>query len=829
MRIGKVITTWQAASGMLLLAAALSACTGSTGAQGPAGSAGATGPVGPTGPTGPIAALEISTASSITATITSVTVPTAAPVQPVVTFQLTDQIGEPLKGLTAGEIYLTVAKLVPPGTQLKAVPPQTSAPSPLPSYQWQSYIYTSASPAPTSAGTTTDPVVGTAAQPQATVEAGTAGKFVDNGDGTYRYTFSKDISSDPAVTYTSSLTHRVGFEIRGVTNASGSTIAANSPVYTFQPSSGATSGITQYDLVDDTTCKNCHQVLAWHGGARTEIQYCVMCHNPSSIDPSSGNTLDFKVMFHKIHMGENLPTVSGKSLTGAAVTPLANYYIFGYENSINDYSTVAYPQSDASGNNTTVSGTGQRFCVTCHNASDANTPQTGDYATAPSAEACGSCHDDINFATGVGHNNQVANDTQCVTCHGPSSTITTPTGVQVAVVPAHQTPVDTAIATFEYNILSVTNTAPGQLPLATIKVTDPTNNNAAYDITNPTGPFQQASSALNLDIAWNTIDINNIGSQSTGTANQPVTINFKAGGPGLVKNPDGSFTLQATTPIPATGTTGSGIASLEGRAVVTLPNISGSGTTATTLGVQGVSLGFAITDPTPVARTAIVDINKCNVCHRVLTLHGENRTGDINLCASCHNPNATDISQHTSTSPASPCYSGNAATSDNPIDFKRLIHEIHASGDPYSWGATGGVTICSFGGKATTFQVLYPGDANGSLANCQACHNAGTYYPVDPTVIQGTTIHSNNITTLADDVAISPNASACSGCHNDSTAQQHMIQNGALFNAGKTATGVLTAAPGSTTPPATTETCSVCHGSGAIADVAVVHNLASFQ
>ena len=425
----------------------------------------------------------------------------------MVKFQLVNESGEPLSGLTAGEIYFAIAKLVPPGTQLAAVPPQTAAPAPLVSSQWQNYIYTTATPAPTSAGTPTDPVVGTKPQPQGTIEAGTAGTFVDNGDGTYQYTFAKNLSADPAVPYVPTLTHRVGFEIRGVTNAAGTTIAANSPVYTFQPSSGATTGITQYDIVEDQTCKNCHQVLAWHGGARTEVKYCVMCHNPSSLDPSSGNTLDFKVMFHKIHMGEDLPSVTG---TG---TTQSNYYIFGYGNAISDYSTVAYPQADASNNNTAVSGTGQRFCATCHNTSDALTPQAGNFSTAPSAAACGSCHDNVNFTTGQGHSaaNIVANDTQCSTCHGPTSTID---NGALQVVAAHHTPVDAAIAKFQFTVVSITNTAPGQIPVATIKVTDPTNNNAPYDITSTTGPFQAASSALNLDIAWNTIDFNNVGSGS---------------------------------------------------------------------------------------------------------------------------------------------------------------------------------------------------------------------------------------------------------------------------------------------------------------------------
>lgn len=776
--------------GVLAVTAVLAACSGSTGAQGPAGAAGSTGAQGPPGPTGPVTAINVSTATQITATITGVTFPAApAAVHPVVKFLLLNQVGEPLSGLTASELGFAVAKLVPPETQLAAVPPQTTAPAPVPSSQWQSYIYVTASPAVITAPAL--PVVGTTSQPQATVEAGSAGTFVDNGDGTYQYTFAKDISKDPAVSYDPTLTHRIAFEIRGLA-------PANSPVYTVQPSTGATTNIASNDIVDDKTCTACHGQLAFHGGARTEVHYCVMCHNPSSVDPSSGNTLDFKVMFHKIHMGADLPSV----VAGG------HYYIFGFRNAISDYTTVAYPQTDASNNNAAVSGTGQRFCTTCHNVNDTQAPQAGNFSTIPSAEACGACHDNVNFTTGQGHSaaNLAVSDSDCVTCHGPSSNIN---NGALQVVAAHTSPVDTAAAKFIYTVVNALNTAPGQTPVVTIKVTDPTNANAAYNIQQAGGPFQLTGSALHVDFAWNTVDFNNIGTNSaatatSGTPNQPVSINFLAG---ATNNGDGTFTATAAIPVPLTAI-GTGEMLMEGRAVVPLANISGSGTTNVELGVPGANLLFPITDTTPQARRQIVDIAKCDTCHRVLTEHGQNRTQDIELCSSCHNPNATDIGLRTAASGV--CAPG---TPDNSIDFKYFIHEIHASG-----ANSNPITICAFGSNPTTFNVGYPGVLN----NCLACHNTGTYYPVDPAVVQGTTVHAGaDRTTLTDDVVISPNTAVCSSCHIDTASKQHMVQNGGNFTASKTASGALVSA--------SFETCSVCHGSGAVEDVAVVHSLASFK
>ncbi len=790
--VGWCNARWRAGSllGIALVATLLAACSGSTGAQGPAGANGSTGPQGPSGPTGPVTAINVSTAQQITATISSVTVaaPPAA-VKPIVKFVLVNELGEPLSGLQASQLGFAVAKLVPPGTQLAPVPPQTIAPAPQNSSQWQSYIYIAANPAVVTSPLL--PVVGTTPQPQATVEAGTAGALIDNGDGTYQYTFAKDISKDAAVPYDATLTHRVALEIRGLA-------AANSPVYTFQPSSGATTSIASNDIVDDQTCKSCHSQLAFHGGARTAVQYCVMCHNPSSADPSSGNSLDFKVMFHKIHMGADLPSV----------TAGGHYYIFGYGNSISDYTSVAYPQSDASGNNAAVSGSGQRFCATCHNESDPLAPQAGNFKSVISSQACGACHDNINFTTGQGHSaaNLAVSDSDCVTCHGPASTIS---NGSLQVVAAHQTPVDSAAAKFLYTILSATNTAPGQTPVVTIKVTDPTNGNAPYNIQQAGGPFQSTNSSLRVDFAWDAVDFNNIGTNSAtapaaGTPNQPVVINFVTG---ATNNGDGTFTKAAAIPVPATAK-GSGAMLMEGRAVVALANNSGSGTTNTQLGVAGTALPFAITDATPQTRRQVVDIVKCDTCHKVLTEHGENRTDNIELCASCHNPNATDIGLRAGASGV--CAAG---TPDSAIDFKYFIHELHSSG-----ANSNPVTVCGFGGAPSTFNVGYP----GALNNCLACHNTDTYYPVDPTVVQGTTVHAGaDRTVLTDDVVISPNAAVCSSCHIDNTSKQHMVQNGGDFNATKTVTGALSSGG--------VETCSLCHGAGRIADVKVVHSIASFK
>ncbi len=145
------------------------------------------------------------------------------------------------------------------------------------------------------------------------------------------------------------------------------------------------------------------------------------------------------------------------------------------------------------------------------------------------------------------------------------------------------------------------------------------------------------------------------------------------------------------------------------------------------------------------------------------------------------------------------------------IDFKRMIHRIHSSGEDEH----GGVFEVDCG---DVFQVDYPGRLN----NCEGCHLDGTYYPVDPAEVLATTVDAGaDRSTLLDDVAISPNAAVCSSCHTSALAVEHMRQNGADFEAAKAADGTLISAG--------VETCALCHGPGRLADVKEVHGVGTFQ
>ena len=789
----------------ITLSVLLAACSGTTGSPGPAGPAGASGPPGPS-TTG--AVLNVSTATSITGTITSVAI--AGP--PVVKFQLTDQNGAPLQGLPAADLAFAIAQLVPG---------QNGSAS-----QWNSYLYGTVAPSGCPAGIT---ACATTPETQAMVEAATSGTFVDHGDGTYQYTFKKNITTDPNVIYNAALTHRVGFEIRGLAQA-------NNGPYTFQPSSGDMSGIFSREIVETSTCDNCHTSLTAHGGARVEVQYCVMCHNPGTTDPYSGNTLDFKVMVHKIHSGNTLPSI--QTATGPDTTPTLGlgYWIVGYMESLSNFNTVLYPQDT-------------RNCITCHVQNVPTLPQAANYMTVPTMQACGACHDNVNFATGANHGpNIVANNTECTTCHGTTSDID---NGQLQVVAAHVIPEVVAATRFQFIINSVSfQTASGQIyPVVNFKIVDPTNGNAPYNILTA-APFAGidpgtgdpvcatgGAARLAIDVAWETSDYTNWGSGTTPSAwGQPISLNplavagCAAAVPlSAITGPDatGAFTLTSPTALPTApvancppaGATACAAIANVGVVLEGHPGVVTTGPGATAIPVTS-AVGYGnVAGQTPVARRVVVAIAKCDVCHSVLALHGDNRNNNPQVCVACHNPASTDVGMRQTLSPTIPGIDG---LWEQTIDFKHMIHAIH---DGSVRGAAGmPFVIYGFGGSVNNFtDVVYPGQLN----RCDACHVSASYYPVNDAAVQATTFltglstESPNPTTVGNPIATSANMSVCSACHVDAVALAHMLQNGG-------STTVTKDAEGRTIPssnPADAETCSVCHGPGGVADVKIVHNI----
>jgi len=265
---------------------------------------------------------------------------------------------------------------------------------------------------------------------------------------------------------------------------------------------------------------------------------------------------------------------------------------------------------------------------------------------------------------------------------------------------------------------------------------------------------------------------------------------------------------------PVTPATATGQTNRQGGLIVIAPN------------KQMVATGYT-------GRRPIVEDARCNKCHQELGTFTEDafhagQRNDGTTCAWCHKPNQTS--------------SGWSA------DSTAFVHAIHAANKrtvPFNWHAT----------SATEgfYNTAYP----GVLSQCETCHLPGTYdfsaatsSAAQPnrlyrTVATGTlaaavsnspyiTVGVNygagftyNAVTGAPGVdaagttlVTSPTATVCFACHDSpaltgasvNTAAAHIMANGGSLYAPRS------------TALSKIETCDLCHGSGRVADIKVVHS-----
>jgi len=330
----------------------------------------------------------------------------------------------------------------------------------------------------------------------------------------------------------------------------------------------------------------------------------VLCHTPQTVDPDTGNTVDMPVMIHKIHRGEGLPSVrAGKP-----------YVIIGYNQSVHDYSHIAFP-------------TDTRNCLICHE-QNTGAAQAVAYLK-PNRAACGACHDNVNFATGAGHADlpQVS-DNQCASCHFPQGELE----FDVSVRGAHTVPrFSRDLPGVVFDILAVNDGVAGKRPTVTFSVKDKSGKPILASEMN----------RLNLILAGPTSDYATYVSEDVRRAEGTT---------------DGRYWWTLQTPIPADAK-GSYAIEIEGRREIKLLQR----TTEITVRDAGVNkvFSFAVDGSKPEPRRTVVSLAKCNSCHYSLSFHGDNRN-TIEACVVCHNPLKTGGT-------------GGSLT----VDFRTMIHRIH--------------------------------------------------------------------------------------------------------------------------------------------------------
>jgi len=746
--------------------------------------------------------------------VTSVAIPGA---KPIVSFYVTNKAtGKGVRGLKAFNLVLAQLKTGTSGS------PDA----------WLSYMVTATTRPTTDSGYT----------------------VIDNGDGSYTVIFGKDIktTTGTTVTYNADLTHRIMVGVRTTPSVALQTTGSNLSnfynekylVKDFIPAT-PTVAVVGRDMLTTEACNECHGkigVTTPHGG-RGDVRYCMMCHTSQraigrtaststagafpAITATSASTYvadgevsgDFVTMIHKIHMGSHLTKT--------------NYNYAGVH-----FNEIHYPKD-------------VRNCRQCHKgdttAELALAPAANNWKTKPSRKACGSCHDNVDFAAGTGHSAQTS-DANCAGCHADASLLHM---TEIATPNNPETP--TGLTNFYYEIASA--------------VVDPISNNLTikFRIQKNTGSLTAAKTNVAFDGTATNPLVGYTGGPSfllayyKDTANQPAA-SFAADYNNLGVKAAQPKTVSIGSLLGGTnGTLGTADADGYYSAVVNSAAAFPAGSTLRAVGLQGYftqaagtnniaasNARHALSAVKPVTgdpvRRDVVDSAKCATCHEWFEGHGGNRvvgkdTVGMSICTMCHVPNLSSSGKGanasnigtTMTAAEQALLTADGYTLADPTtypeesnNFKDMIHGIHAGN-----ARTNTLTFVRDRGSVVMYfkaDWAFPGQTK----NCAQCHK-GTTYTTIPTGAQVTTdltsdgtvlTTSNNVTAVtaartslpnAVDKVTTPFTAACVSCHDSASAKAHMTQMGGQIKVNRSA-----AVPAN-------ESCVTCHGSTGSNSIFSVH------
>jgi hypothetical protein len=401
------------------------------------------------------------------------------------------------------------------------------------------------------------------------------------------------------------------------------------------------------DVTTTATCNRCHDPLGEHGGRYKEVAVCEQCHNPDLYDEEEGVSYSLDVLVHRVHMEigseyppelndcsvchtggmpiDDLPMVANPNpaaacnANGLSVTTLAWIDEGKIEVHLDTADGKLFTASSAAGSaetgnwvvdgqvfvlvDTTSGAVIQEVAVDNTVFGCATNPpgtfrgeagmQWDRWTSRPSREVCGSCHEDIDFATGEGHIAQT-NDDMCSTCHVPytgKEYDESVTGAHTVTYKSKQLP------GILVKVISITTTGPGRQPLVTFSISDefgpidPNSlNRLIFTLSGPNDDF---------DFYVQENVLGNLGAEGGYW-----TYRFDAK---LPKDATGSYTF-----------------GLEGRKPEVL-NAGEENEFSHNDQMQNFTVPFAVTDDEAMARRLVVDDAKCENCHSNLSLHGENR------------------------------------------------------------------------------------------------------------------------------------------------------------------------------------------------------------
>jgi OmcA/MtrC family decaheme c-type cytochrome len=601
----------------------------------------------------------------------------------------------------------------------------------------------------------------------------TAAQLVDNGGGSYTFTFDNTVVLDPA---------EAGYTHRSV-----------NPTFDWVPD-GVTPLLTR-EIVVTANCNECHNPLGYtpgfHGSRRVEIKHCVLCHNPNdglapqSADPGAPSVpIPFVKLVHGIHTGQDL-------------------LIFEDGENHGDFTEIHIPQDI-------------RNCTKCHKGG----ADSDNWKTQPTIEACGSCHTDVDFATGVGHlGGPQSNNAGCTLCH-----MADVDGAAPAISKSHRTEnvtpnnqdLPVGLSRFEYFI---DNVAVDNTGVATVGFRI-TRDGAPFDLqtwedgegitfTDRSPTFLLAwalpQDGIDAPAEYNNLNSPDPPSSSTGNgAGDAASISigdlWTAGD--ITGNSAGYMATISTLPFPAGATMRAVALQSYFNQIVGVDNdVIGRHTPAVMAPVPGDAVRRQV------VKSGYTNNNDpltgqpegCLECHETLELHGGSRVNNVQVCVFCHNPNKSSSGR--TADPTEPFLPETvAAVGSDPLvwpeatnNFKNMIHGIHAATDrPYEFvrNRTNGRYYSPFGGGGEWERIHFPGD----LRYCEKCHIEGTYRPENlpagtlwnvertttgnPAETREDIIAARSSVPNLTDLVDSPIAGACYYCHDEGLAKSHILTQG---------------------------------------------------
>jgi OmcA/MtrC family decaheme c-type cytochrome len=215
-----------------------------------------------------------------------------------------------------------------------------------------------------------------------------------------------------------------------LTSSVSATEAAPNPVVSFPVDDSQMAARRM--VVENQNCFSCHgefsKGFSIHGGSRNRVEYCVLCHNPNASDAarrskdpaavaasSPTSTIDFKVLIHKIHRGDDLTQQP--------------YLVYGFGSgspgyTIHDFGQVQFPgdlrdceKCHAQGTELMPPFPGTALGTELTHLNPSNGSEVVDGRLGPITSVCTSCHDDDAARAHADSETASNGQESCPVCH----------------------------------------------------------------------------------------------------------------------------------------------------------------------------------------------------------------------------------------------------------------------------------------------------------------------------------------------------------------------------------------------------------------------------